>query len=978
MPRYYVDLDNNRLLTGPSSTQLAATPRLWQGDKPVIELELLTREDGVLGHYTSTASAINVRVGTLGGTAVASALTLSTVTLSAQATATAGMTAAVTATGTASLLGSITATATLGVNSPSVVTITPSVTTFASAQAVAHLGPEAIAPDLVMARNPVGDRYLHVREAGTPYDAATVVYANATSAAQDLSYNETASIVALEEWTTSPSVTHAFLYRHSGWNSAIVNVFTISSNNIQAVTSNSVFFLTTNGTWIDATAITALSLINIKDKYSFNVPYGTNYIHEESSPGTGGIYVNFGGQYPAVAYNVFRNPENADSYGMIVLRSSQVSSALTTSFPYTLFGVSVASLGINFGIPGVYTQTLNQNAFGGLVYGDAVRTYSNVAPQDFAAMQDLNEIGGGGPWSGLMEVRTCASISRQNVALGLSYPVTVASKGIFSGQDITINFETMPDGRKLVAGGQVQIDNYRHWPSISGNKNVPVLLDPDRAYRGRRVQTIEISSCGSQYATPPTILISEPEDENGVTAKATAQINGGKLSGITITDPGSGYSSAPDVFVMPPVSQMKYGVPRSVTSVITAVDRRLVLAMASGTTLSENSWAMLNGLGNANGLAYVVSVATGGSQTTLKFPYDLGTVTSVGTASLTPLVPYVRVTGATISGTDASFAPGSTVPVTFSTPSCGDTDAVANFTVLNSGQLSLSSIPTPGYATAFSVATLSAYRKVTGITVTCAGAGYWTTLPAITIDNAAYVATAPGATPAVVTASLNGNGSISLTIVSAGYGYNSAPTITVEAPNQGDGVRVVTLVTRGVGYSDGTFACTVSAPPAGGAQAVVNFVKSGTSQGFVVVNAGRGYLAAPAVTVAAPDIGGQVSGLTVTCQGAGYDAANPPQITFSGGGGTGAAATPVLLNGEVTGLTITSAGSGYTSAPAVSVEAPETSVFYRKQIDLSTAAVTTLLGAGSSASAFLQIEEKAGADSTVLAQVPVTLVARVG
>jgi hypothetical protein len=373
-------------------------------------------------------------------------------------------------------------------------------------------------------------------------------------------------------------------------------------------------------------------------------------------------------------------------------------------------------------------------------------------------------------------------------------------------------------------------------------------------------------------------------------------------------------------------------------------------------------------------VAYVVTVATGGTRTTLKFPYNLGTVTSNGAATLTPLVPYVRVTGATITGTDASFVPGSTIPVSFSSPSCSDTDAVANFTVLNSGALALATIPTPGFANSFSVATLTAYKKVSGLTVTCAGAGYYT-LPAITVDNGAYVATAPGASPAVVTASLNGIGGIILTIVSAGYGYTSAPTITIAAPNRGDGVRLVTLGTHGVGYSDGTFACTVATAPSGGATAVVNFIKNGTSQGFVVADPGRGYTTAPAVTVPAPDLGGQVSGFTITSAGAGY--AEAPSVTLTGGGGTGAAATAILTNGTVTSISLTSQGSGYTSAPAVALGAPPSSVYYSKQIDLSGASVTTLLSGNSSASAFLQVEEKRGSDTTVLAQLPLTVVARV-
>lgn len=42
-----------------------------------------------------------------------------------------------------------------------------------------------------------------------------------------------------------------------------------------------------------------------------------------------------------------------------------------------------------------------------------------------------------------------------------------------------------------------------------------------------------------------------------------------------------------------------------------------------------------------------------------------------------------------------------------------------------------------------------------------------------------------------------------------------------------------------------------------------------------------------------------------------------PSIAFSGGGGTGAAATSTITGGSVSGTTITNAGSGYTSAPTV-------------------------------------------------------------
>lgn len=67
---------------------------------------------------------------------------------------------------------------------------------------------------------------------------------------------------------------------------------------------------------------------------------------------------------------------------------------------------------------------------------------------------------------------------------------------------------------------------------------------------------------------------------------------------------------------------------------------------------------------------------------------------------------------------------------------------------------------------------------------------------------------------------------------------------------------------------------------------------------------------------------GTITGLTVINPGYAYrDGAGAyaaPTVSFSGGGGTGAAATAAIsTNGAVTGLTITNAGSGYTSPPTV-------------------------------------------------------------
>ena len=63
---------------------------------------------------------------------------------------------------------------------------------------------------------------------------------------------------------------------------------------------------------------------------------------------------------------------------------------------------------------------------------------------------------------------------------------------------------------------------------------------------------------------------------------------------------------------------------------------------------------------------------------------------------------------------------------------------------------------------------------------------------------------------------------------------------------------------------------------------------------------------------------GAITSVGITNAGTGYDAASPPVLTISGGGGTGATAS-VTVNGSVSEITVTAGGSGYKSSPLVSI-----------------------------------------------------------
>ena len=738
MPHFYVDLDNNKLITGSSSTQIAPTPSLYQGDKPTLEVELITRSTGVMAQYTSAASAVNVRIGALGSASVASVLSLSVVTLSATGTATVGITTPVTATALATMLGSITATATAGMNSP----VTGSITANFSQVQLPSVVP-------VLSRNSLVS--LEVPTCGNYFSTVPCVF------------------------VSDPDIFQVTQFQENQQRSTFTDIFSTAADN----------------SW--------------PSLYSYSTV---------ASQGTLLLYLmGFGiGAYPTTAYPSFTTT-NID-----ILRGS-----LKAYFP---------------------------NAAGEYQY---------------------------------------------------SYQLIKSSESLAA----TIS------------------------PTVTKGK-----------------LELSVSNVGNNYGTVPDVfVIPSPNDYTLGTAKSvTTAIMSGRT--ITMTVPAHGLSTGSLIFVD---SINYYGA-------------------------ATQPWF------GVNGVWPIVSVATN------TITYRIGKYACLTTVTLSltttggnvyPVNLVRSLASASVACAGSGYATGSAISFSINSDSCGGNAASGVVSVSNGGQLSGITVVCPGsgFTTTSTVVSLTNYKSISGITVTSSGAGYWDTAPDVTVDSLDYVSTAPGASPAVVSSSLNGDGTISLSLVSAGYGYTATPSISITAPNSGNGIRTVAVVTSGVGYADGTFSCAVSAAPAGGSTAIVNFVKDGTSQSFSVVNSGRGYTSIPGVVVTKPDLGGQISAFTVTCKGLGYLVA--PAITLTGGGGSGAAAEATIDNGSITTITITTGGTGYTSAPAATIDAAPSSVYYRKQIDLSVASVTTLLAGGSSASAYLQIEEISGSDTTVLAQVPITIQARI-
>lgn len=171
---------------------------------------------------------------------------------------------------------------------------------------------------------------------------------------------------------------------------------------------------------------------------------------------------------------------------------------------------------------------------------------------------------------------------------------------------------------------------------------------------------------------------------------------------------------------------------------------------------------------------------------------------------------------------------------------------------------------------------------------------------------------------------------IGAVLTNAGSGYLSAPTIVPSAGGSswiaimGPVVSTsVTVTNPGNNYQYPPLVI-IQSPPSPGVQATAYAtVSAGQVTGITVTNQGAGYVSPPAISLvndprdstgngaqAVLTLTGQGTVAAVLCTNHGSPQTAVPTLTFSGGGGSGAAAT-VLMDFTIASVTWT-AGSGYT------------------------------------------------------------------
>lgn len=198
-----------------------------------------------------------------------------------------------------------------------------------------------------------------------------------------------------------------------------------------------------------------------------------------------------------------------------------------------------------------------------------------------------------------------------------------------------------------------------------------------------------------------------------------------------------------------------------------------------------------------------------------------------------------------------------------------------------------------------------------------------------------------GGSGATATIALQNGTIVGAYVTNVGAGYTSDPTVifnsvdgsgaaagvtrtsnTITAINLWHTVSSVNILNGGIGYTTAP-SVTFGAPAAGGTTATgTATIVNGRVTLVTITNVGSRYLAPPTITFTAAPAGGVTAqaATTIIC-GSGYT--TTPTISFSGGGGTNAAAQCEMV-ADLGTITITSGGTNYTTAPTVFLEGLET------------------------------------------------------
>lgn len=508
----------------------------------------------------------------------------------------------------------------------------------------------------------------------------------------------------------------------------------------------------------------------------------------------------------------------------------------------------------------------------------------------YTSAPTVNIIGGGGTGATAIAILGTGATADQVVGYTITNPGTgytfdptvIISGGGGTGATAEASAGGFVTSITVTAGGTGYTSSF----SLS-NPIVVTIADPATSatatavlgtgLQSGQVVNLRITASGSRYTIAPTVTIAAPPG-SGTPATATAILSAtGRVTGFTITSPGSGYLPALiNITVTNPgagytsAPTITFSDPEGDISVQSVTGPNRTLTINDAKTFNANSTIQVKNL---------VLEALNDPNTFSVGEYIFND--NIGLANNpTAIAAMAGLYNIQFLGAVNIFGGG-----------------VGADSFSNSGQILLGNNSTDTFAfnsavifgqntTVAGIATVTGNSTIQGNLTP--GQVFGTGLPsasAILVSSAGAIATV--STGGVVTA---------LVPVVTGYGYTSVPTVTIAPPSSPGGITATATAVLGSGTTAGQ---------------VVR---------YIITNSGTGYTSAPTVIITAPSGTGQLSAILPINFGSGYTVA--PAVIVSGGGGTGASATAILGTGiragQVVDYVITNPGAGYTSAPTIS------------------------------------------------------------
>jgi autotransporter-associated beta strand protein len=425
----------------------------------------------------------------------------------------------------------------------------------------------------------------------------------------------------------------------------------------------------------------------------------------------------------------------------------------------------------------------------------------------------------GTPVAGGVQATATATIDSNGVITAITVGVGGGGSGYLSSPQVTVtpnnavtvntyNGQTSVQGGKLnLSGSSSSSISLASGTTLELNYQAPseATASLDNNVSTMPLKGITLVKSFAGYTGTPTVTIGAPQNldgtliANGVAATATAQVAGGRIVGLTITSPGSGYllTQRPNVTIAPPDQET---VVATTTGSLSFAEGSRVRVTMSSAPVSGRSYTLVTASGGITGTPVLESLTVNG---VAREGYQLGVngnnlelqqvTRTTPTITVTPAVGgYIYSASYQGPGVSEVNKGGSTGGVTLSYAGTGSTTYAASSTPPTSAGT---------YTVTATVAADSTYTQASSVPT------------AFTIVKATpTVSVAPTASAVTVGAVLSTSTLSGGTATVAGTFAWTTPSTVVSATSS---YPVTFTPTDGANYNTASSAASVTANPAG-------------------------------------------------------------------------------------------------------------------------------------------------------------------